>query len=176
MQKIRSELLGATFLLPAVIVAAPFGAAAQTGAAKDSPAAERQEPSTLAVSIPWRWLASSGGTMNIQCDSKRPANDEGVKMVEALNRAGRRGRYVGQGEDGGTFTGTRNGDDFRFEAVGKDGSKFALQMPWLAGRCMFGGAKLAGAGSVEMRARDIGGHLRLEVVGQTKGVSVEVKK
>ncbi len=171
-----SGLSGAAVLFAAAIVGASSVAVAQTGAAKDKPAVERPEPSTLAVSIPWQWLASSGGTMNIQCDSNRPANDEGVKMVEALNRAGHRGRYVGHSDDGGTFTGTRNGDDFTFEAISKDGSKFALQMPWLAGRCMFGGAKLAGAASVELRARDIGGRLRLEVAGQTKGVSVEVKK
>ncbi len=175
MPKIPSGRSFATVLFAAAIVAAPSGAAAQAGAAKDKPAAERPEPSTLAVSIPWQWLASSGGTMNIQCDSNRPANDEGVKMIEALNRAGHRGRYVGHSDDGGTFTGTRNGDDFTFEAISKDGSKFALQMPWLAGRCMFGGAKLAGAASVELRARDIGGRLRLEIAGQTKGVSVEVK-
>lgn len=165
----------ARVLFVATSVAMTSAAAAQVSA-KEEPATRRPEPSTLAVSIPWQWLASSGGTMNIQCDANRPANDEGVKMVEALNRAGRHGRYVGRGDDGGTFTGTRHGDDFSFEAISKDGSKFALQMPWLAGRCMFGGAKLAGATSVELRARDIGGHLRLEIAGQTKGVSVEVKK
>ena len=176
MPKIQPGRSFATGLLAATIVAATAGAAAQTPTAKEKQPAERQEPSTLAVSIPWQWLASSGGTMTFQCDSNRPANDEGVKMVEALNAAGRRGRYVGKSDDGGTFTGTRNGDDFTFEAVGKDGSKFILQMPWLAGRCMFGGAKLAGAASVELRAKEIGGRLRLEVAGQTKGVSVEVKK
>jgi hypothetical protein len=178
MSKIWTGRSFATVLLAAAIVAVPGAAAAQTGATKEKPADERQEPSTFAVSIPWQWLASSGGTMNIQCDSSRPSNDEGVKMVEALNRSGRHGRrrYVGKSDDGGTFTGIRDGDDFSFQAVSKDGSKFALQMPWLAGRCMFGGAKLAGASSVELRARDIGGRLRLEIAGQTKGVSVEVKK
>jgi hypothetical protein len=175
--KIRSRRLVATGLFAAATFAAgTSAAAAQTPTAKEREATGRQEPSTLAVSIPWQWLAASGGTMNFQCDSDRPVNDEGVKMVEALNRAGRRGRYVGKGDDGGTFTGTRNGKDFTFQAVSKDGSKFTLQMPWLAARCIFGGAKLAGATSVELRARDIGDHLRLEVAGQTKGVSVEVKK
>ena len=50
-----------------------------------------------------------------------------------------------------------------------------MQMPWLAARCIFGGAKLAGASSVDLHAREIGGRLRLEVAGQKKGVSVEVK-
>jgi hypothetical protein len=57
----------------------------------------------------------------------------------------------------------------------KDGSKLVLQMPWSAARCLFGGARLAGAGSIGLRARDIGGRLRLEVAGREKGVSVEVK-
>ena len=67
------------------------------------------------------------------------------------------------------------GDDFTFEAISKDGSRFAMQMPWLAGRCIFGGAKLAGATSVDPHAREIGGRLWLEVAGQKKGVSVDVK-
>ena len=113
--------------------------------------------------------------MTFKCEADRPANDDGVRMVEALSRAGRRGRYAGKGDDGGTFTGTRNGDDFTFEAISKDGSRFAMQMPWLAARCMFGGAKLAGASSVDLHAREIGGRVRLEVAGQKKGVSVEVK-
>jgi hypothetical protein len=138
-------------------------------------AAARQEPSTLAISVPWQWLASSGGTMTFQCETNRPANDEGVRMVEALTRGGRQGQFAGKGEDGGTFVGTRNKDDFTFEATGKDGSKFVMQMPWLAARCVFGGARLAGAGSIDVRARDIGGRLRLEVAGEKKGVSVEVK-
>jgi hypothetical protein len=151
------------------------GAAQDRNAAHETQAATRQEPSTLAVSIPWQWLASTGGTMTFKCEAGRPANDDGVRMVEALSRAGRRGRYAGKGDDGGTFTGTRNGDDFTFEAISKDGSRFAMQMPWLAARCMFGGAKLAGASSVDLHAREIGGRVRLEVAGQKKGVSVEVK-
>ena len=178
MLKCLSTRRFATGLLAAGIAAAgAVGASAQAPEAKqEKPATGRQEPSTLAVSIPWQWLASSGGTMNFQCDSNRPPNDEGVKMVEALSRAGRQGRYAGRSDDGGTFTGTRKADDFTFEAVSKDSSKFVLQMPWLAARCIFGGARLAGATAVELRARDIGGRLRLEVAGQTKGVSVEVKK
>jgi hypothetical protein len=151
------------------------GAAQDRDAAHETQAATRQEPSTLAVSIPWQWLASTGGTMTFKCEANRPADDDGVRMVEALSRTGRRGRYAGKGDDGGTFTGTRNGDDFTFEAISKDGSRFAMQMPWLAGRCIFGGAKLAGASSVDLHAREIGGHLRLEVAGQKKGVSVDVK-
>lgn len=144
-------------------------------ASKDTKAAARQEPSTLAVSIPWQWLASSGGTMTFQCEAKRPADDDGARMIEAVTRAGRQGRYTGKGDDGGTFTGIRNGDDFTFEAVSKDGSKFAMQMPWLAAQCMFGGAKLAGRSSVELHAKEIGGRVRLEIAGQKKGVSVEVR-
>jgi hypothetical protein len=174
MRKISSG--AAVVLFAANMLFMPSGAGAQASTPKPDSATKRPEPSTLAVSIPWQWLASSGGTMNIQCDASRPANDDGVKMIEALSRDGRHGHYAGRGDDGGTFTGTRNGDDFSFEAISKDGSKFALQMPWLAGRCMFGGAKLAGASSIELRARDIGGHLRLEIAGQTQGVSVEVKK
>ncbi|MDQ2980579.1 MAG: hypothetical protein M3R62_15330, partial [Acidobacteriota bacterium] len=167
-----------TGLLAAGIAAAnATGAVAERREAKqEKQATGKQEPSTLAVSIPWQWLASSGGTMNFQCDSNRPPNDEGVKMVEALSRAGSQSRFAGKSDDGGTFTGTRKGDDFTFETVSKDGSKFVPQMPWLAARCIFGGAKPAGATSVELRARDIGGRLRLEVAGQTKGVRVEVKK
>lgn len=164
-------------LLAAVILGTgASGAAAQTPAAKpEKQSAGRQEPSTLAVSIPWQWLASSGGTMTFQCEPDRPADDESVKMVETLNRPGRRGRYTGKDSDGDAFTGTRKGDDFTFEATGKDGSKFVLQMPWFAARCLFGGAKLAGATSISLRAHEIGGRVRLEVVGQKKGVSVEVK-
>jgi len=113
--------------------------------------------------------------MSFPCESDRPADDERVKMIETLNRAGRRGRYTGKDSDGGAFTGTRNGDDFTFEAISKDGSKLVMQMPWFAARCIFGGAKLAGATSVSLRAHEIGGRVRLEVAGQKKGVSVEVK-
>jgi hypothetical protein len=164
-------------LLAAVILGTrASGAAAQTPDAKqEKQAAGRQEPATLAVSIPWQWLASSGGTMSFQCEADRPADDENVKMIETLNRPGRRGRYSGKDEDGDAFTGTRNGDDFTFEANSKDGSKIVLQMPWFAARCLFGGAKLAGATSISLRAHEIGGRVRLEVVGQKKGVSVEVK-
>jgi hypothetical protein len=144
-------------------------------AKQETQARSHQEPSTLAISFPWQWLAASGGTMTFQCDAKKPADDDGIKMIEAVSRDGRRARYTGKGEDGGTFTGTRKGDDFTFEAVSKDGSKLVLQMPWSAARCLFGGARLAGAGSIVLRARDIGGRLRLEVAGQEKGVSVEVK-
>lgn len=145
-------------------------------AKQERQAKSKQEPSTLAISFPWQWLAASGGTMSFQCDAKKPADDDGIKMIEALSRDGRQGRYAGKGEDGGTFIGTRKGDDFTFEAISKDGSKLVLQMPWSVARCIFGGAaKLAGASSIELRARDIGGRLRLEVAGQKKGVSVEVK-
>jgi hypothetical protein len=154
---------------------APVAAGAQPAqAAKQEKAATRQEPATLAISVPWQWLASSGGTMNFQCEANRPVNDEGVRMIEALGR-GPKGRFSGKGDDGGTFTGTRRNEDFTFEAISKDGSKFALQMPWLAARCMFGGAKLAGAPSVELRAQDVGGRVKLEIAGQKKGVSVEMK-
>jgi len=163
--------------LSAILAVGAAGAHAQSGDARpEKPSTDRQEPSTLAVSIPWQWLASSGGTMKFQCEAERPAGDEGVKMIEALSGPSRLKRYARKSDDGGTFTGTRNGEDFTFETVSKDGSKFAVQMPWLAARCMFGGAKLAGATSVELRAKDIGGRMRLEVTGQTKGVSVEVKK
>jgi hypothetical protein len=151
------------------------GAAQDRDAAHEKQTSARQEPSTLGISIPWQWLASTGGTMNFQCEANRPADDDGVRMVEALSRAGRKGRYAGKGGDGGTFTGARDGDDFTFEAISKDGSRFAMQMPWLAARCIFGGAKLAGASSVDLHAREIGGRLRLEVAGQKKGVSVDVK-
>lgn len=135
----------------------------------------RQEPSILAISFPWQWLASSGGTMTFKCEANRKADDDGVKMIEALSRAGHQGRYAGKGSDGGIFTGTRNGDDFIFDAISKDGSKLALQMPWSAARCIFGGAKLAGATSIELKAHDLGGRVRLEVTGQKKGVSVQMK-
>jgi hypothetical protein len=151
-------------------------AAGTAGAQQEKPPTDRQERSTLSISIPWQWLASSGGTMNFQCEVQKAADDEGVKMIEALSRSPRPKRYAGKSDDGGTFTGTRNGEDFTFETVSKDGSKFTLQMPWLAARCIFGGAKLAGATSVELRAKDVGGRVRLEVTGQTKGVNVEVKK
>lgn len=168
--------LGAAALAIGIAAVAAPADAEQTQAAKPEKAAtERQEPSTLAISIPWQWLASTGGTMNFQCEANRPANDEGVRMIEALGRAGRKGHFTGKGDDGGTFAGTRNDDDFTFEATGKDGSKFVMQMPWLAARCMFGGAKLAGAPSVELRAKDVGGRVRLEVAGARKGVAVEVK-
>lgn len=169
--------LFAAGLLAAVILGpGTSGAAAQTpDSSQEKKATEKQEPSTLAVSIPWQWLASSGGTMSFQCDSDKPADDEGVKMIETLSRSGRRGRYTGKDEDGDAFTGTRKGDDFTFEAIGKEGSKFVMQMPWLAARCIFGGAKLAGATAVSLRAQEIGGRVRLEVAGQKKGVSVEVK-
>ena len=169
-------LFAAGFLAIANAGAAVTADAAQRQDAKqEKQATARQEPSTLAVSIPWQWLASTGGTMNFQCESNRPANDDGVRMVEGLTRAGKQGHFSGKGDDGGTFTGTRKGDDFTFEAISKDGSKFALQMPWFAARCIFGGARLAGATSVELKAKDIGGRVRLEVAGQKKGVSVEVK-
>ncbi len=135
----------------------------------------RQEPSTLAISIPWQWLAATGGTMSFQCQPNRPGDDEGVRMVEALTRDGRRARYAGKGDDGGTFIGSRNGDDFTFEAISKESARFAMQMPWVAARCMFGGARLAGTSSVDLRAREIGGRVRLELAGAKKGVSVEVK-
>jgi len=154
-------------------VAADLAAAQASSSASEKPAA-RQEPSTFAVSIPWQWLASSGGTINFGCEADKPATDEGVKMIEALRRDPK-GRYSGKSDDGGAFRGTRNGEDFTFEAFGKDGSRFALQMPWSAARCIFGGAKLAGATEVELRAKDVGGRLRLELAGQTKGVTVEVK-
>lgn len=151
-------------------------AIAQASSSTPEKSAEgRQEPSTFAVSIPWQWLASSGGTMSFGCEADKPASDEGVKMIEALRRDPH-GRYSGKGGDGGTFRGTRNAEDFTFEATGKDGSRFTLLMPWSAGRCIFGGAKLAGATQVELKAKDVGGRLRLELAGQTKGVSVEVKK
>jgi len=151
-------------------------AVAQANSATPEKSAEgRQEPSTFAVSIPWQWLASSGGTMSFGCEADKPASDEGVKMVEALRRDPH-GKYSGKGGDGGTFRGTRNAEDFTFEATGKDGSRFTLQMPWAAARCIFGGARLAGATQVELKAKDVGGRLRLELAGQTKGVSVEVKK
>ncbi len=132
-------------------------------------------PSTLAISFPWQWLAASGGTMKFECEANKPANDDGVKMIEALSRKARHGHYAGTGDDGGTFTGDRKGDDFTFEAVGKDGSRFSLQMPWSAARCIFGGAKEAGASGIELRARDLGGRLRLEIAGEKKGVRVDVK-
>jgi len=172
-------LLG--ILLATGLMTARIGAAAGSPAPQESsktpekPAAGRQEPSTIAVSIPWQWLASSGGTMSFECEADKPASDDGVKMIEALRRDPRV-RYSGKGGDGGTFRGTRDGKDFTFEAVSKDGSRFTLQMPWSAARCIFGGAKLAGATKVELRAKDVGGRLRLELAGQTKGVSVEVKK
>jgi hypothetical protein len=156
-------------------VATDIATAQASSGTPDKSAAGRQEPSTFAVSIPWQWLASSGGTMSFGCEAEKPASDEGVKMIEALRRNAK-GRYSGKGDDGGTFRGTRNAEDFTFEAIGKDGSRFTLQMPWSAARCIFGGAKLAGATQVELRAKDVGGRLRLELAGQTKGVSVEVKK
>jgi hypothetical protein len=164
-----------------ILVAAGFlivrvgAAAAQAGSPTPEKPAGHQQPSTIAVSIPWQWLATSGGTMSFACEADKPASDDGVKMIEAL-RHDPHGRYSGKGGDGGTFRGIRNGEDFTFEAVGKDGSRFTLQMPWSAARCIFGGAKLAGAGQVELKAKDIGGRIRLELAGQTKGVSVEVKK
>ena len=176
------RLFSSARLVPVGLLAlamAGIGAFADASSSQDAKrekqATPRPEPSTLAVSVPWQWLASSGGTMTFQCESDRPAGDEGVRMIEALTRAGHQGRFSGKGGDGGTFVGTRKGDDFTFEAISKDGSKFVMQMPWFAARCIFGGAKLAGAASVELRAKDIGGRLRLEVAGQKKGVSVEVK-
>jgi hypothetical protein len=166
--------IGLAMGLSAALVAAP--GSAQTSSEKTDKAAEgKHEPSTLAVSIPWQWLASSGGTMTFQCEADKPASDDGVRMIEALRRDAH-GRYTGKGGDGGTFHGTRKGEDFTFEAVGKDGSKFVMQMPWSAARCIFGGAKLAEASSVSLRAKDVGGRLRVEVAGETKGVSVEVRK
>jgi len=165
--KLAGGLLGA-FLTTDIAIAQ-----SNSGTPEKS-ATERQEPSTFAVSIPWQWLASSGGTMSFGCEADKPASDDGVKMIEALRRDPH-GRYSGKGGDGGTFRGTRNADDFTFEATSKDGSKFTLQMPWLSARCIFGGAKLAGATQVELKAKDVGGRLRLELAGQTKGVSVEVK-
>jgi hypothetical protein len=164
------QALAAGALAAAVASGAPLAQAAKP----EKTAAARQEPATLAISVPWQWLASSGGAMNFQCEDKRPANDDGVRMIEALNRS-RKGHFSGKGDDGGTFTGTRNGEDFSFEALSKDGSKFALQMPWLAARCIFGGSKAAGASSVELKAQDVGGRVKLEIAGQKKGVSVEMK-
>lgn len=93
----------------------------------ETQARSHQEPSMLAISFPWQWLAASGGTMTFQCDAKKPAADDGIKMIEAVSRDGRWARYRGKGEDGGTFTGTRKGDGFTFEAVGEDGSKLVLR-------------------------------------------------
>ena len=174
MRKISSTRRSVAGLLAtAAIVAVSGSLAAQTPPALHETRA-RQNPSNLAISIPWQWLASTGGSMNFQCEANRPADDDGVRMIKALARDGRRGRYAGKG-DGGTFTGARSGDDFTFEAISKDGSRFAMQMPWIAARCIFGGARLAGASSVNLQAREIGGRLRLEIAGRTKGVSVDLK-
>src|SRR5450432_282747 len=113
MPRTHSPRLSAAALLAfAALAAGPLAAAGQDReASKGAKAAARQEPSTLAVSIPWQWLASSRGTMTFGCEAKRPAEDDGVRMIEAVTRAGRQGHYTGKGDDGGTFTGIRNGDD-----------------------------------------------------------------
>src|ERR1700694_1272421 len=62
------------------------GAAQDRDAAHETQAATRQEPSTLAVSIPWQWLASTGGTKTFKWEADRPAKHDGGRVVA---RAGR---------------------------------------------------------------------------------------
>src|SRR5574340_1092962 len=95
-----------TFLATICAAVALLGTAAAGSPAGKPEKDEKQGISTLGVSIPWQWLASSGGTMTFQCKERRPADDEGVRMIEVLSKSGKRGHYAGKGDDGGTFTGT----------------------------------------------------------------------
>lgn len=149
----RTLILALVILLAAPVLAAASG----------------KTPS-IEISIPFEWLAKSGGTITLGCETK--ADGDTAAMMRSLRGQGSRGRY--EKRDGDDFmSATRNGDRFHLDTVGKDGGKLSLTMPWPVAECIFGGT--GGRRQIRVQTlRDKGG-FELKLDGEKGGVHMDVK-
>ena len=132
-------------------------------------AAAGKTPS-IDISLPFAWLAKSGGTMTMSCETQ--VDGDTAAMMRSLRGQGFRGRY--ESRDGDSHvTAVRSGDRFQLKTVDKDGDKVSVAMPWPVAECLFGGT--GGKKQIRLHALEAAGGFELKLDGENAGLHVDVK-